>query len=115
MDTCDAGPAETWFLVLEKKAVFTGVFTEQRDGGAHRKRHAGSPVGVPETCLAGSSGGASLVSGRGRLCLVLLRFVGLARQRGEAATTAAAAVRPGIGGHREPSHGRIGGAAATAG
>ena len=82
---------------------------------AHRKWLAGSPVGVPETCLTGSLGAASPVSGPGRLCLFLLRFVGPARQRGEAATTATAAVRPGIGGHREPSHGRLGGAAATAG
>lgn len=82
---------------------------------AHRKRHAGSPVGVSETCLAGIIGGASLVLGAGRLCLVFLPFVNLAKQRGEAATTATAVVWPGIGGHREPSHGRNGGAAATAG
>lgn len=81
---------------------------------AHRKRHAGSPVGVSETCLAGIFGGASLVSGPGRLCLVLLHFADLAKQRGEAEATAAV-VQPGIGGHRDPSHGRIGGAAATEG
>lgn len=83
---------------------------------AHRKRHAGSPVGVSETCLSGIFGGASLVSVPGKRCLVLLHFVDLAKQRGEAeATATAAVVRPGIGGHRDPSHGRIGGAAATAG
>lgn len=81
-------------------------------GAARRKRRTGSPVGVTETCLSGTSGGASRVSGPGRLCSFLLRFVGSAEQRGAAA---AATARAGSGGCRGLSHGRDGGAAAAAG
>lgn len=79
---------------------------------AHRKRRTGSPVGVTETCLTGIPGGASRVSGPGRLCPFLLHFADPAEQRGAAA---AAAARAGSGGRRGLSHGRVGGAAAAAG